>query len=127
MIELLVVLQGDRDTIGLVLDVFHFYRGRNVLGDLDRLDPHAIVAVHVDDAANLPIDQLLGYRHRVLPGDGIFDVAGLCATVAHHGFVGPYVVELFNEAYWQADPARVSAAAYRSASRELSRAGIRLS
>ena len=118
--------QGERDTIGLVLDVFHFYRGGNVFADLDRIDPHSILAVHIDDAADLPLDQLLGYRHRVLPGDGIFDVAGLCAAITRRGFIGPYVVELLNEAYWQADPAEISAAAYRTARRELARAGVRL-
>ena len=118
--------QGDRDTIGLVLDVFHFYRGGNTLADLDRVDPHSILAVHVDDALDLPLDQLLGYRHRVMPGDGIFDVAGLCAAIARRGFVGPYVVELLNEDYWQADPAEVSADAYRTAHRELLRAGIQV-
>lgn len=119
--------QGDSDTIGLVLDVFHFYRGGNAPTDLDRVDPHSILAVHVDDAADLPLDQLLGYRHRVLPGEGIFDVVGLCAAIARRGFVGPYIVELLNEEYWRADPAAISAAAYRTASRVLARAEVRLS
>lgn len=119
--------QGDRDTVGLVLDVFHFYRGGNALADLDQVDPHAILAVHVDDALDLPLDQLLGYQHRAMPGDGVFDVAGLCAAVARRGFVGPYVVELLNEEYWQADPAEICADAHRAARREFLRAEIELS
>lgn len=119
--------QGDRDTIGLVLDAFHFYRGGNVLADLGQVDPQAILAVHVDDALDLPLDQLLGYRHRVMPGDGIFDVAGLCAAIARRGFVGPYIVELLNEDYWQADPAEIAAQAHHTARRELLLAGIELS
>lgn len=99
---------------GLVLDVFHFFRGGNRLDALQAIDPADVIAVHIDDALDRPLHELVGYRHRVYPGHGIFDVIGFCAAMHRMCYAGPYVVELLNETYWQADPAEVSAAAYRA-------------
>jgi 4-hydroxyphenylpyruvate dioxygenase len=109
---------------GLVLDVFHFFRGRNRLDVLQRVDPGLILAVHLDDAMDLPLDELVGYRHRVFPGHGIFDVTGFCAAVRERGYAGPYIVELCNEQYWRADPAWVCATAATAARQVLERAGV---
>ncbi len=109
---------------GIVLDLFHFFRGRNALPTLARRDPKRIAAVHLDDALELPLDELVGYRHRVYPGEGVFDVGAFCAAVSGTGFGGPYVVELLNEQYWQADPRAVARTAFATARRALAAAGV---
>lgn len=99
---------------GLVVDIFHFFRGRNRLQDLQGLDPGRIAVVHLDDAVDLPLDQLFGFKHRVYPGRGIFDVVGLCAALRRIGYAGRYAVELLNPDYWQADPEVVSRTAWQT-------------
>lgn len=108
---------------GIVVDLFHFYRGRNALASLANRDPGRIAAVHLDDALDLPLDELVGYRHRVYPGEGIFDVHGFCAALAGIGYAGPYVVELLNERYWSAEPRAVAIAAHAAARRVLAAVG----
>jgi 2-keto-myo-inositol isomerase len=100
--------------IGLIADVFHFFRGGNRLDDLARLDPARITAVHLNDAINLPLEELVGYRHRVYPAHGIFDVVGFCIALRRQGYHGPYVVELLNPSYWEEDPVTVSDTAWRA-------------
>jgi len=100
---------------GLVLDAFHFFRGRNDLAVLDTVDPGAICAVHLDDAMDLPLDALVGYRHRLYPGRGIFDVQGFVTALMRAGYRGAWTVELLNAAYWEDDPREVARTAYRTA------------
>ncbi|MFQ5973661.1 MAG: sugar phosphate isomerase/epimerase family protein [Alphaproteobacteria bacterium] len=106
---------------GIVLDVFHFFRGGNDLEVLDELDPSLVRAVHLDDAQDIPREQLVGYRHRTYPGHGIFDVAGFCARLARIGYRGPYVIELLGDKVWAEEPGRVCATAYEAARRVLDR------
>jgi sugar phosphate isomerase/epimerase len=122
---LAVLAQVGETATGIVLDVFHFYRGRNDLATLAQVDPDRVAAVHLDDALALPLDELVGYRHRAYPGAGMFDVQGFCSAVAATGFPGPYVVELLNEQYWQEDPRTVARTAYAAARRVLLGAGVR--
>ncbi len=99
---------------GLVVDAFHFFRAGQELADLRGLDAAQIVAVHLNDALDLPREQLLGHRHRAYPGHGIWDVAGFCRALLASGFDGPFVTEILNEAYWRDDPREVCETAYRS-------------
>ena len=104
--------------LGVILDIFHFFRAGHKLVDLQGLDPEIITTVHIDDAMDVPLNELVGYRHRLYPGEGIFDGVGFCAAIHATGYKGPYVVELLNESYWQADPTLVSRRAYQT-SRQL--------
>ena len=76
---------------GIILDAFHFFRGGNRLDILPHINPTSIVAVHLDNAMDLPLHELVGYRHRVYTGDGVFDVEGFCRALFHIGYRGPYV------------------------------------
>ncbi|MHB1133712.1 MAG: sugar phosphate isomerase/epimerase family protein [Chloroflexota bacterium] len=107
---------------GIVLDVFHFYRGRNHLSILEKVDLSRVLAVHLDDAEPLPLDELVGYRHRLYPGEGQFDVRGFVAKMSALGYRGPYVVELLNERYWNAEPRTVAGEAYAASARVLTEA-----
>ena len=98
----------------LVLDAFHYFRGRNRLEELQHVDVGRIAVVHLDDAIALPLDRLLGFKHRVYPGQGIFDVLGLCAALRRMRYAGRYAVELLNPDYWAADPAIVCKEAWRT-------------
>jgi 2-keto-myo-inositol isomerase len=116
------ILPRIHDGAGIILDVFHFFRGGNPLAILSQIDPASIVAVHLDDAMDLPLHELVGYRHRVYPGSGIFDITGFCAALLRIGYRDPYVVELFNETYWRSDPATVCTTAHETARHVLAKA-----
>jgi 2-keto-myo-inositol isomerase len=101
--------------LGLILDAFHFFRGGNQLADLKEINPQDILSVHINDAMELPLEVLVGYKHRLYPGEGIFDVKGFCMAIQSRGYDGPYVVELLNEEYWHSDPTTVVSRAFESA------------
>ena len=68
--------------------------------------------VHVNDALDLPLEQLVGNKHRAYPGHGIFDVVEFCTAILDTGYDGPFSTEIMNEAYWNDDPAAVCDMAY---------------
>ena len=99
---------------GLVLDSFHFFRGGQTLSDLAVLPPDQIVAVHINDGMNRPRDSLLGHKHRVYPGSGIWNISGFCRALLEKGYDGHFVVEILNEEYWQSNAGKVSRLAYET-------------
>lgn len=103
--------------IGLVVDCFHFHRGGSRLRDLEQVPASRVAMVDLCDAMDLPASELLGYRHRLLPGDGVAPVAEVVCTLLQAGYGGAFAVELFNEAYWSLPPADFAAQAGRAVSR----------
>lgn len=110
--------------VGLILDTFHFFRGGNSVADLAAIEPDRILAVQLSDAMLLPFEELRGHSHRLFPGEGAFDVSGLCRTLHDVGYTGPFIVELLNELYWSADPTEIAGRSWASAARVLRDAGI---
>lgn len=100
-----VVERCDPDSVGVVIDAFHVHRGRSELADIHRIPPERVLLVDLSDAMDLPVEDLLGYRHRLLPGTGTANVVALVRELVEHGYDGPFAVELFNEEYWQRPPA----------------------
>lgn len=91
-----IELSGLGETAGIVLDSFHYFRARQKLPDLRRLRADEIVAVQISDAVSMPIEKLAGNLHRELPGKGIFDTVGFCASILRLGYSGPFTVEVMN-------------------------------
>lgn len=89
---------------GVALDAFHFFRAGHDLADLDALDGLTVHVVQVSNAADKPLDELVGYRDRTFPLDGRFDVLGLCREVARQQAGVPVVVEVMGEVPWALDP-----------------------
>jgi sugar phosphate isomerase/epimerase len=103
-----IELSGRDANVGLVIDVFHFFQAQNTLRDLQSLPSERIVTVHLNDAMDLPLRELSGARHRVHPGEGIFDAVGFCRTLDAIGYRGPCAVEVLNEGYRRLDAAHVA-------------------
>ncbi len=108
----LLGLAGDDANVGVVVDVFHFFQAGNVLADLRAIPARRLVTVHLNDALDLPLHELSGARHRVYPGEGIFDVAGFCGALVAIGYDGPCAVEVLNETYRGEDPGLVARRAF---------------
>lgn len=99
---------------GLVVDAFHFFRAGQQLSDLAALPAERIVAVHVNDAMDLPREALFGHKHRVYPGAGIWDVRGFCRALLDASYQGHFVTEILNEEYWAQEAEAVCRAAYQA-------------
>ncbi|MCL6454877.1 MAG: sugar phosphate isomerase/epimerase [Alicyclobacillus sp.] len=101
--------------IGIVLDTFH-----HVIGGGGPKMPsewvERIKLVHLDDVE--PVTSgALSDENRVLPGEGIGQLAELVSSLRYAGYCGAYSVELFRPAYWDMDPKAVATRAYASAAR----------
>lgn len=109
----------DVDSAGIILDTFHFFRAGQTVGDLAPLCPERIAAVQINDALNLPLNTLLGSRHRDYPGRGIFDVTAFCAAVLECGWRGPFAVEVLNPELLAQPPADTCRDAFATGSKTL--------
>jgi 2-keto-myo-inositol isomerase len=99
---------GNR-AIGLVLDVFHMYRSREMI-TIPQKDRILLWAFHVNDAPNIPISKLQD-SNRVMPLEGVMNLHEYIQQLQAIDFDGPVSVELFNKQYWEMDPYLVMAKA----------------
>jgi sugar phosphate isomerase/epimerase len=97
-----VVLLADRPNAAITVDAWHFFRSDPDLAVLRSIPPGRVTALQLGDGGTEIRESLLKdtFRHRLLPGDGVFDLAGLVAPVlgaGHPVLVGPEVLseELF--------------------------------
>jgi 2-keto-myo-inositol isomerase len=98
-----IVVKVNRRNIGLVIDSFHFYTGGSTIDMIDALDPKRLFIFHIDDAEDLPRDQLTD-AHRLLPGLGILPLKEIFAAFKRIGYDGAASVEIFRPEYWERDP-----------------------
>ena len=98
-----IVRATERKNLGLVIDSFHFYAGGSTIEKVEALDPKLISVFHINDAENLPREQLLD-KHRLLPGLGILPLHDLLAAFRKIGYDKVASVEIFRPEYWERDP-----------------------
>jgi sugar phosphate isomerase/epimerase len=101
-----VVRLADRPNGGLLVDVWHYFRGRPDAGLLARIPGERIHAVQVCDAAAEPVGTLArdSLRHRRLPGEGELDVVGLLSLLMGKPGLGAIGLEVFSEELWRLPP-----------------------
>ncbi len=90
--------------VGLIIDAWHVFRAGTTIGDLARsLTPEIIFGVELDDAADEPVGTLFEdtVHHRLLCGDGSFDLVGLVELLRYFGFRGPWGVEILSSEFRQ--------------------------
>lgn len=98
-----IVQKADRENLGLVIDSFHFYAGGSTIEMIEALDPKLIQIFHINDAEDLPREQLED-RHRVLPGLGILPLREIVSAFRRIGYDKVASVEIFRPEYWERDP-----------------------
>ena len=110
-----VVRRGDHPALGLCLDSFHVLsRGGDPAG-FAAVPGDKLFFLQLADAPHLEMDVLQWSRHhRLFPGQGAFDLPGFLAHVLDAGYTGPLSLEVFNDVFRQADPARTGIDAMRS-------------
>lgn len=116
-----IVAKADHPALGLCLGSFHIFAKSSELAALDEIDPEKLLVVQLSDAPPVPTDhmgpgELLEFssRHRLLPGQGVFDLRGFLGHLFKAGYTGPLSVELFNDLFRQADPNCLAVDARRS-------------
>ncbi|MGH9904411.1 MAG: sugar phosphate isomerase/epimerase family protein [Pyrinomonadaceae bacterium] len=104
--------------IGLVIDSFHFYAGGSTIDMIDDLDPERLFIFHINDAANLPREQLQD-SHRLLPGLGVLPLREMLKAFRRIGYDRVASVEIFRPEYWEWDPMELARQAYLATNRVL--------
>lgn len=101
---------ANRANVGLVIDTFHVLVRETPAHVIAAIPADRVFLVQVADAYMMPgIETIKTARHhRVFPGEGDLDVAGLVRTLREAGYAGRYSLEIFNDGY-RAEPANVVA------------------
>lgn len=105
-----IVENVNRDNVGNVIDSFHFYAGNSTFEAIDRMDPKKLFIFHINDAENLPKEQLTDAQ-RLYPGLGILPLRELKARFDAIGYDRMVSIEIFRPEYWEHDPFEVAAKA----------------
>ena len=90
--------------VGLLLDAWHVFRAGTTLEELRAaLSPTMIFGVELDDAAAEMVGSEFEdtVNHRLLCGEGSFDLRGLVAVLRDKGFDGPWGVEILSSSFRQ--------------------------
>jgi 2-keto-myo-inositol isomerase len=117
-----VIQASERDNAGLVFDTYHFYVGGSSWESLEHFDIDRLFIGHLNDAENLPLDQLTD-GHRLLPGEGIFPLARMLSMLHGRGYDGAFAIEVMRPAYREREPAEYARAAFEATRSLLAQAG----
>ena len=93
--------------MGLVIDTFHFFVGEHLIEDLEKIELEKLWLVHINDAIEKPIEELKD-SHRVLPGQGFFDLKLFVNKLTSIGYQKWISLELFNEKIWKRNPHKIA-------------------
>lgn len=102
-----IVDKVDRKNVGLVIDTFHFYAGNSTFEAIDELDPEKLFIFHINDAENLPKENLTD-AHRLYPGEGILPIKEIKKRFDKIGYDRMVSIEIFRPEYWNEDPFEVA-------------------
>ena len=97
-----LITAAGHSAVGLLVDAWHVFRAGTSLDELRAaLTPELIFGVELDDAAAEPVGSLFEdtVDHRLLCGDGTFDLTGLVAVLRELGFDGPWGVEILSASF----------------------------
>jgi sugar phosphate isomerase/epimerase len=101
-----IVQQAGRRNGGILLDSWHFFRGRPDLGLLSSIPGDRIMGVQLSDGRAEFRESLLKdtFRHRELPGEGCFDLVGLLNVLHRTGGLNQVGPEVLSEELQALEP-----------------------
>ncbi|MEK8129313.1 sugar phosphate isomerase/epimerase family protein [Paenibacillus filicis] len=79
--------------VGLLFDVYHAYTTGLAPAELERLSAHQIVHVHINDAPDVPVEEVLD-NQRLYTGEGVIDAAAYLQALQRIGYNGPVAQEV---------------------------------
>jgi 2-keto-myo-inositol isomerase len=107
-------------SLGVCLDLFHYYAGPSKFEDLAYLRPENLAWVQVCDLSGVP-RELAGDADRILPGEGDFQIGPILDQLAAIGYDGYISLEVLNPQLWAIPADRVADAARQAMDRLLVR------
>ncbi|MBV6497049.1 MAG: sugar phosphate isomerase/epimerase [Acidobacteria bacterium ACB1] len=113
-----IVEKVNRKGVGLVIDSFHFYAGNSTFEAIDTLDPEKLFIFHINDAEDLPKEQLTD-AERLYPGKGILPLGEMKRRFDAIGYDRMVSIEIFRPEYWEQDPYEVARLAKEATERVL--------
>ncbi|MEZ5423698.1 MAG: sugar phosphate isomerase/epimerase [Pyrinomonadaceae bacterium] len=113
-----IVEKVNRNGVGLVIDSFHFYAGNSTFEAIDTLDPEKLFVFHINDAEDLPKEQLTD-AERLYPGKGILPLGEMKRRFDAIGYDRMVSIEIFRPEYWEQDPYEVARLAKEATERVL--------
>ncbi|MFT4289142.1 sugar phosphate isomerase/epimerase family protein [Nocardioides sp.] len=117
---LAVVTEADRDNGGLCIDSWHFFRGRPDWDLLGSVPAERVFMIQVNDGPVPPVDpdrMVDAVHHRVLPGEGDFDLGSFVAALDRPGVEPVVSIEVYSDELWRrptSEAARRAAEATRT-------------
>jgi 4-hydroxyphenylpyruvate dioxygenase len=110
-----IVRRAGHPALGLCLDSFHVFAGGSDLAGIRIIPGAKIFALQLADAPPRHMDLAQwSTHHRLLPGQGSFDLARFASTVLGTGYAGPLSLEVSNDVFRQAAPRPMAIDAMRS-------------
>jgi sugar phosphate isomerase/epimerase len=85
--DTLALAADSAPNVGVTLDAWHWYHSGGTVADIRAANPSRIVHVHVSDARAMPAESVRDDM-RLLPGEGVIDLAGFFRALAAIGYRG---------------------------------------
>lgn len=102
----------NRENVGLVLDVFHFYTGGSSLDAIDDTPSEKIFVFHINDAEHAQVEKLED-KDRIFPGLGVIPLKEIGERVKKMGHIRMVGLELFRPDYWEMEKYDLGERSYR--------------
>ncbi|HEX4125419.1 MAG TPA: sugar phosphate isomerase/epimerase family protein [Tepidisphaeraceae bacterium] len=80
---------------GLLIDCWHMHHSATPMSQIAQIPAKRIVLGHLNDSPQLPPEEILDSR-RLLPGEGVIDLAGFFRNMQEAGYTGPVSLEAFH-------------------------------
>jgi len=103
----------ERENVGILFDMFHFYAGKSKWEDFELISGDDILLVHLNDVKDVP-REIMTDKDRVLPGEGIMPIEKFMEKFDEIGYKGYYSLEIFNEELWNMSIKEAVKKAYES-------------
>lgn len=103
---LAIVEAAGHPALGIMVDTFHAWKSGVLPEDVRRLPGEHVLIVHINDAEDLPREQLTD-AHRLYPGLGVLPLKSYLEALRAIGYDGFLSVELFRPEYWADEHASV--------------------
>lgn len=111
-----IVRRADAPNGGINVDTWHLMRSGTAVDQLAEVPGRLILAVQLSDGPAQPEANLVDatLHHRMLPGDGAFDLSAVVRALAQTGTTAPFGVEVFSDALQELSTAEAASSAARA-------------
>ncbi|MDO3411784.1 sugar phosphate isomerase/epimerase family protein [Saccharibacillus sp. CPCC 101409] len=109
--------------VGLLFDSYHWYTNGHAIADIERLQPHQIVHVHLNDAPDVPVKDVLD-NGRLYPGEGVIDLPGFLSALKRIGYNGVVSQEILTSSAPEETPEQLLRRSQQGFTRVFTAAGL---